>query len=99
MLSSPATPIMTRLARGRTIRFSSDLPPRYFEELGSERRVIRYRAGSPYRSWERIGNRVAECLDSTAYAFCSRYLPFLSPFFIAYKWPFVVARPSSCDLV
>ena len=66
--------IMTRLSRGRTIRFSQDLQTQFFEELTSERRVIRYRAGSPYRSWERIGMRAAEGLDSTVYAWCARQL-------------------------
>jgi phage terminase large subunit GpA-like protein len=64
--------ITNRLARGRSIRFSADLEPRYFEELASERLVVRYRRGAPHRQWERIPGRRAECLDSTVYAWAVR---------------------------
>jgi phage terminase large subunit GpA-like protein len=64
--------LANRLSRGRTIRFSADLEPRYFEELASERHVLRYRKGVPIRQWERIPGKRAECLDSTVYALAVR---------------------------
>jgi phage terminase large subunit GpA-like protein len=38
--------LSSRLSRGRSIRFSQDLEPRYFEELASERCVVRYKKGA-----------------------------------------------------
>ncbi|WP_411710407.1 terminase gpA endonuclease subunit [Hyphomonas pacifica] len=34
------------------MRFSADLAPIFFEQITSERRVIRYRYGSPYGEWD-----------------------------------------------
>lgn len=61
------------------IRFSRDLPPRYFEELTSERRVMRYTRGKPQVRFERIKGRRAEGLDSTVYAIAARALIGIKP--------------------
>jgi phage terminase large subunit GpA-like protein len=66
--------LLNRLSRGRTIRFSRDLDSRFFEELTSERRVVRYVRGQPTRRFERIPGRRAEALDSTVYAMAARSL-------------------------
>jgi len=39
--------LTARLSRGRSVRFSDQLEPRYFEELASERCVVRYRKRIP----------------------------------------------------
>lgn len=64
--------IFDRLARGSTIRFSKSLEPIYFEQLASERRVIRYKRGQPSRRFERIPGRRAEALDALTYACAAR---------------------------
>jgi phage terminase large subunit GpA-like protein len=56
------------------IRFSADLPPRFFEELASERRVTFYKSGQPRRRWERIRGMRAEALDGFIYAMAVRQL-------------------------
>lgn len=66
--------LLNRLARGRTIRFSADLDARFFEELTSERRVVRYVRGSPVRRFERIPGRRAEALDCVVYGLAARQL-------------------------
>ena len=71
--------ILTRLARGRTIRFSDSLEPSYFEQLASEKRVVRYVRGTPTRRFERIPGRRAESLDCLVYAFAVRSLAPLDP--------------------
>lgn len=57
---------------GARFRFSRDLEPRFFEELASERRTIRYRKGAPVVSWERRRGMRAEGLDCAVYAFAAR---------------------------
>ncbi len=64
--------IMTRLSHGRTIRFSADLAPVWYEQLASERVVIRYSRGQPQRRFERIPGREAEALDCLVYAMAAR---------------------------
>ncbi|WP_454619350.1 phage terminase large subunit family protein [Bradyrhizobium cenepequi] len=64
--------IFDRLARGSAIRFSNSLEPVYFEQLASERRVIRYKRGQPSRRFERIPGRRAEALDALVYAHAAR---------------------------
>jgi phage terminase large subunit GpA-like protein len=60
--------LLTRLARGRSIRFSHVLDSNYFEQLTAERRVVRMSRGRPVVRFERkIGQR-AEALDSLVYA-------------------------------
>lgn len=71
--------ILSRLARGRTIRFSDSLEAAYFEQLASERRVVRYTRGSPVRRFERIPGRRAEALDCLVYAFAVRHLAPIDP--------------------
>ena len=66
--------LFNRLARGGTFRFSSDLAPIFFEQLTSERRVVRYFKGQPQRRFERIPGKRAETLDATVYALAARQL-------------------------
>ncbi len=64
--------IAGRLSRGNSIRFSDQLPAVWYEQLTSERAVIRYSRGQPQRRFERIPGREAEALDCTIYAFAVR---------------------------
>lgn len=66
--------ILTRLSRGRSIRFSADLEAVWFEQLASERRVVRYVRGQPVRRFERKPGMRAEALDCVVYAFAARQL-------------------------
>jgi len=66
--------LLTRLARGRSIRFSNTLSAEWFEQLTSERRVLRYTRGQPVRLFERIMGRRAEALDCVVYALAVRNL-------------------------
>ncbi|MFN7004242.1 MAG: phage terminase large subunit family protein [Roseinatronobacter sp.] len=66
--------LFNRLGGGNSIRFSAELEARYFEELVSERRIVRYSRGMPIRAFERIPGRRAECLDATVYAIAARGL-------------------------
>lgn len=66
--------LTSRLTRGRSIRFSADLDARFYEELASERLVMRYVRGAPVRMWERIPGRRAESLDCMIYAMAVRTL-------------------------
>jgi len=64
--------IMARLARGGSIRFSADLAPVWYEQLASERAVVRYVRGQPQRRFERVPGRRAEALDCVVYAIAAR---------------------------
>ncbi|MGK9052132.1 phage terminase large subunit family protein [Neorhizobium petrolearium] len=66
--------IFNRLSAGGSIRFSADLPAKFFEELVSERRVVKYTRGQPSRAFERIPGRRAESLDALVYAIAARGL-------------------------
>ena len=66
------TKIYSRLARGRSIRFSDSLEPVWFEQLCSERKVLRYVKGQPVRRFERKPGAQAEALDCMVYAFAAR---------------------------
>lgn len=66
--------ILTRLSRGRTIRFSDSLEAAWYEQLASEHRVIRYVRGQPVRRFERKPGMRAEALDCVVYAFAARHL-------------------------
>jgi phage terminase large subunit GpA-like protein len=66
--------LVERLTRGTSIRFSDTLEGRFFEELASERRVVKYARGAPTASWERIPGRQAESLDCVVYALAVRNL-------------------------
>lgn len=66
--------IMARLERGDSIRFSDTLQEVYFEQLASERKVVRRVRGQPRAVWERVPGRRAESLDALVYAFAARSL-------------------------
>jgi phage terminase large subunit GpA-like protein len=67
------TTLFSRLQRGQMIHFSHSLEQIYYEQLASERRVVRYRKGQPIRRFERISGRVrAEAWDCLVYAFAAR---------------------------
>ncbi|MEC9312931.1 MAG: phage terminase large subunit family protein [Pseudomonadota bacterium] len=66
--------LASRLTRGRSVRFSDGLEGRFYEELASERLVMRYVKGAPVRQWERIPGRRAESLDCVVYAIAVRNL-------------------------
>lgn len=66
--------LFTRLQRGHGLRFGEALEPIYFEQLTSERRVMRYVRGVPQQRFERIKGKRAETLDATGYAFAARFL-------------------------
>ena len=71
-VDSIKTTLMSRLAREGLIRFSGDLPAVWFEQLASERAVVRYIRGQPRRRFERIAGKRAESLDCAVYAFAAR---------------------------
>jgi phage terminase large subunit GpA-like protein len=54
------------------IRFSNALGPEYFEQLASERRVIKYMRGRPEPRFERIPGRRAETLDCLVMCIAAR---------------------------
>jgi phage terminase large subunit GpA-like protein len=62
------------LSHGRSWRFSDSLSADFYEQLCSERLVLRYSRGQPVRLWERIPGRRAEALDSVCYALAVRGL-------------------------
>ena len=66
--------LTARLARGASIRFSNMLPAGWFEQLVSERAVVRYVRGQPTSRFERIPGRRAEALDCVVYATAVRQL-------------------------
>lgn len=66
--------LLTRLAKGQTIRFSNTLEPEWYSQLASERRVVRYSRGQPVKQFERIAGRRAEALDCFVYAMAAREL-------------------------
>lgn len=66
--------IFTRLSRNQGIRFGKALTPSYFEQLASEKRVVRYVRGKPEARFERIKGKRAETLDATVYAMAVRGL-------------------------
>ena len=66
--------LFNRLSRNHGIRFSEALPPVFFEQLTSERRVVRYVRGTPQARFERIKGKRAESLDGMVYAWAARQL-------------------------
>lgn len=66
--------LFQRLARGSGFRFSADLEPIFFEQLTSERRVVKYYKGQPVRRFERVPGKRAEALDAVVYALAARGL-------------------------
>ncbi|KPQ07467.1 MAG: Bacteriophage tail assembly protein [Rhodobacteraceae bacterium HLUCCA12] len=71
--------LFARLPRPDAVRFSADLPPVWFEQLASERAVIRYRRGQPVRSFERIPGKRAEALDCVIYGYAARQIVTFDP--------------------
>jgi len=66
--------LFNRLNRGEGVRFGAALEAVYFEQLTSERRVVRYSHGKPVARFERIKGKRAETLDATVYAWAARQL-------------------------
>jgi phage terminase large subunit GpA-like protein len=65
--------IFDRLARGQGIRFSQSLEASYFEQLASQRRVVRYHRGMPTRRFEMVSTRARkEALDCLTYGWSAR---------------------------
>lgn len=78
-VDSAKAQLMSRLKHGTGIRFSASLDARFYEELTSERRVVRYSRGRPVRRFERIPGRRAEALDSTTYGIAARQMISTNP--------------------
>lgn len=66
--------LMLRLSKGETIRFSNSLEPVWFEQVTSERRVVRYVKGQTVRRFEKKPGSRNEALDCFVYAFAARHL-------------------------
>lgn len=66
--------LFARLSRNQGVRFSDALAPIFFEQLASERRVVRYVRGKPEARFERIKGKRAETLDASVYALAVRQL-------------------------
>lgn len=66
--------LVSRLGSPGQIRFARDLGQAWFEQLTSERIVVRFSRGQPQRRFERIPGRQAEALDCTVYAFAAKQL-------------------------
>jgi len=64
--------VISRLARGASIRFSHTLDANYFEQLAAEKRVVRYSRGKPAARFERVPGRRAESLDCMVYCIAAR---------------------------
>ncbi|GLK67038.1 phage terminase large subunit family protein [Hansschlegelia plantiphila] len=71
--------IVNRLQSGTSIRFSAGLSATWFEQLASEKRVVRYTRGQPFRAFERIPGRRSEALDCLVYAFAARQMVGVDP--------------------
>ena len=56
------------------LRFSNALEPSYYEQLASERKVVRYTRGQPVRRFERKPGARAEALDCLVYAWAARHV-------------------------
>jgi phage terminase large subunit GpA-like protein len=66
------TMLFDRMARGQGIHFSESLERRYFEEVASQKRVIKYTRGMPTRRFEMVSGRARkECLDALMLAFAA----------------------------
>ena len=64
--------IVARLSQGRSIRFSNTLDATYYEQLASERRVVRLVRGKPTARFERKLGAKAEALDALVYALAAK---------------------------
>lgn len=66
--------LFARLNRPDTFEFSHDLDPVWFEQLASEREIVRYVRGQPQKRFERIPGRRAEALDCVVYAMAAKHI-------------------------
>ncbi len=57
-----------------SFRYSNSLTEEFYRQLNAERRVTTYKDGRPIVTFERIGKRKAEALDSVVYALAIKYL-------------------------
>lgn len=80
-----------KLARGG-VKFSKDLPRYWYEQLASERLVVRYIRGRPAHRFERIPGRRAEALDCVVYGMAARQV-------LAVDWDQMRAELSVSDPV
>jgi phage terminase large subunit GpA-like protein len=64
--------LFVRLGRGNSIRFSDTLAEVFYEQLSSERRVVRTVGGRPVARFERIKGARAEALDALVYAIAAK---------------------------
>jgi phage terminase large subunit GpA-like protein len=64
--------LFAKLQRGQLIRFSNSLDANWFDQLCSERRVVKYSRGRPAPLFERVPGRRAEALDALIYATSAR---------------------------
>jgi phage terminase large subunit GpA-like protein len=71
--------IISRLVAGKTIRFSHTLTEVYYEQLASERRVVRMTRGRPIVRFERKSGYAAEALDCLVYALAAKAALGLNP--------------------
>lgn len=67
-IDSVKNKISSMLSAGQGLTFSDSLPVRVFEEMASERRIMRYRRGVPFVTWERYPSTPAEAWDCLTYA-------------------------------
>ena len=65
--------IHRRLERGGSIRFGADLGAEYYNQIASERVVLRYHKGAAVREFRRVPGRRAEGLDCLVYALAVRH--------------------------
>lgn len=68
-----------RIKDGRTVRFSADFGPDYFDQVNAERLVTRYSHGHPVRQWELSKGRRNEALDCLVYSIAARQLVAADP--------------------
>jgi phage terminase large subunit GpA-like protein len=73
-VDSVKSQLFNRIERDQGIHFSEMLEPVFFEQLTSERRVVRYTRGVPQVRFERVKGKRAETLDCTVYAWAARQL-------------------------
>ena len=66
--------VFARLARGTGFRFADTLEAVFFEQLASERKVVRYSRGVPQARFEPIKGKRNETLDACVYAWAARSL-------------------------
>lgn len=66
--------LFSRLKRNHGIRFSDTLEKSWFDQLCSERLVVRFVKGAPQRRFERLPGKQAEALDATCYAIAARQI-------------------------